>query len=484
MTDSQSSPSPADILIRDALIVDGTGAPARLGDLAIKDDRILAIGELGDCAAGRIIDARGLVLAPGFIDVHTHDDRAVLADPQMACKVSQGVTTVIVGNCGISLSPLVSSGPPPPPLDLLSPDRNEFFDSFSSYAARLEADPAAVNVAALVGHSTLRVGVMDALDRTASGKEIAAMRGLLEEALASGAIGLSTGLFYPTARAAETEEVIELSRAMAGGQGIHTTHMRDEADGVEEALEETFLIGRSAEVPVIISHHKCMGAKNYGRSHATLARIAAAMGRQDVGLDVYPYSAASTILNSELVAMSARVLVSWSTPHPELAGKPLDEIAAAWQVDVDEAIGRLSPAGGIYFVMDEADVKRILAFPNTVVGSDGLPHDRHPHPRLWGTFPRVLGRYVREDALLTLEDAVRKMSGLSARYFGLEGRGELKAGNYADLVLFDRDEVIDLATFERPDRPSAGIHRVMVNGREVWNRGATTGERPGRLLGR
>jgi N-acyl-D-amino-acid deacylase len=310
------------------------------------------------------------------------------------------------------------------------------------------------------------------------------MRGALEAALEAGAIGLSAGLFYRPANAAPTEEVIELARALTAYGGLHTTHMRDEADHVTESLEETFRIGREANVPVVISHHKCAGEPNFGRTRETLPLIDKARAGQPVGLDAYPYVAGSTALDSGRAMKAARTLVTWSRARPEMAGRDLSDIAAEMGVSEEDAIQALLPAGGIFFMMDEEDVRRILAYPHTMIGSDGLPHDEHPHPRLWGTFPRVLGHYAREVGLFSLEEAVRKMTSLTARQFGLRDRGVLRRGAYADLVMFDPDTVLDTATFEAPKRPAAGIEMVLVNGRIVWEGAAPTGNRPGRALRR
>ena len=310
------------------------------------------------------------------------------------------------------------------------------------------------------------------------------MRGRLERALEAGAIGLSTGLFYAPAAAAPTEEIIELARAVRDAGGIHTTHMRDEAGRVSESLEETFTIGREAGVPVVISHHKCSGQANHGRSTETLALIEAARHHQRISLDAYPYIASSTTLGSTRLADASKVLVTWSKAQPEAAGRDLAEIAAEMGLDPEAAVDALLPAGGIFFMMDEADVRRILAYPGTMIGSDGLPHDEFPHPRLWGTFPRVLGHYAREQGLFSLEEAVHKMTGLPARRFGLADRGVLEAGAMADLVLFDPETVIDTATFEQPKQPARGIEFVMVNGRAIWRNGASTGARPGRAIRR
>ncbi len=469
-----------DFVIRGARIIDGTGAPPAMGDIAVDGDRIAAVGELSAVRGGSEIDAAGLVAAPGFIDAHTHDDRALLSDPLMTCKVSQGVTTVVTGNCGISIAPLEADRNPVPPLDLLSESAERFFPRFRDYYAAIEADPAAVNSLAQAGHNTLRVAAMDDLERAADAGEIKTMRRDLEAALDDGAIGLSTGLFYRPSTAAPTAEVIELARALEAYGALHTTHMRDESEGVADSIAETLEIGREARVPVVISHHKCAGAPNHGRSVETLALIDAARKEQDIGLDVYPYIAGSTVLDINRTMGASRVMVTWSVPHPEHAGRDLDDIAAEMNCPIAEAADRLQPAGAIYFMMDEADVRRILAYPHSMIGSDGLPHDEHPHPRLWGTFPRVLGHYARDEGLFSLEEAVRKMTSLTARQFGLKDRGEIREGAFADLVLFDAETVIDTATFDAPKQPAAGIHMVMVNGRTVWRDGEHTGARPGR----
>jgi N-acyl-D-amino-acid deacylase len=472
----------ADFIIRNANIIDGTGAAAIIGDIAITDERISAIGNLAELSAGLEIDAAGKVVAPGFIDVHTHDDRALLANPLMHCKISQGVTTVVAGNCGISLAPLQFNGRPPPPLDLIGEDGSVFFSGFADYLSALDNDPPALNALCQVGHSSLRVEAMDNLQRPATADEIKAMRARLEQALEAGAIGMSTGLYYPPANAAPTAEIIELARALHDAGAIHTTHMRDEAAHITDSLQETFQIGRDAAVPVVISHHKCTGIPNHGRSRETLPLIEQARQQQRIGLDAYPYIASSTVLSARRMSESSRVIVTWSRDYPECSGRDLADIAADWKMTQVEAAEKLVPAGAIYFSMDEEDLRRILAYPHTMIGSDGLPHDTHPHPRLWGTFPRVLGHYARDVGLFPLEEAVRKMTGLPAAQFGLHDRGVLKVDAYADLVLFDADTIIDRADWEQPTRPAAGIELVMVNGRVVWRDGEASGERPGKAL--
>jgi N-acyl-D-amino-acid deacylase len=476
-----------ELLVRNATVIDGTRAPRYGADLAIQDGRIAAIGGLDTDHADTEIDASGRIVAPGFIDAHTHDDRLMLSAPDMAPKVSQGVTTVVAGNCGISLAPAPNGmrSPVPVPLDLLDAEGGWFrFRTFGAYVEALRAAPPATNCALLVGHSTLRVQTMDKLDRPATRAEIARMRDLADAALAAGAIGVSTGLWYEPANAAPTEEVIEVCRPLAMRDGIYCTHMRDEADRVIDSLEETFRIGRELGVPVVISHHKVAGTPNHGRSAETLPLIEARMREQAIGLDCYPYCASSTILSASRVAAASKVLVTWSKPHPECAGMELDAIASSLGVAVEQAIETLLPAGAIYFAMDEADVRRILAFAPTMIGSDGLPHDAAPHPRLWGTFPRVLGHYARGLNLFSLETAVHKMTGLTAKTFGFSDRGVLKQGYAADLAIFDAATVDETATFARPIAPAKGIDTVIVNGAIVWRDGKSTGARTGRVLRR
>jgi N-acyl-D-amino-acid deacylase len=476
--------SQPDIVIRDALLIDGSGAPGVRGDLAVKDDRIVEIGDLSRVKGGRGIKASGLALAPGFIDTHTHDDRALLSDPLMKCKVSQGVTTVIAGNCGISLAPLVIDRYPPPPLDIIAREPEQFFATFDGYLSALDRDPPALNAVCQVGHTTLRAGAMDRFDRAATAAEIEAMRRQLESSLEHGAIGMSTGLYYPPANSAPTEEVIALTKPMRAYGGIHTTHMRDEAARLVESVKETIAIGKASDIPVVISHHKASGTANHGLVRESLKLIDDARKSQKLGLDVYPYVAASTMLDPRRIALASKIIVTWSKSRPEFAGQTLDAIAQKLGCDQEAAANKLLPAGAIYFMMSEEDVQRVLSYPHTMIGSDGLPHDEHPHPRLWGTFPRVLGHYVRDVKLFPLAEAVRRMTALPAAQFGIKDRGVLRPGAHADLVLFDPDTIADRATFEQPQTPAAGIVEVFVNGRSVWRDGASTGERPGRALRR
>src|SRR6267142_990427 len=471
-----------DLLIRNATVIDGTRAPRFEADIGVSSGKISWIGKLKE--KGEIeIDASGKIAAPGFIDAHTHDDRLMLSAPDMAPKVSQGVTTVIAGNCGCSLAPAPNGmrRPVTPPLDLLDDAGDWFrFATFRDYVDELAAHPPATNCALLVGHTMLRVQTMDHLERAASRSEIARMRELADEALEAGALGVSTGLYYEPANAAPTEEVVGVCRPLAKRKGLYVTHMRDEGDNVLASLEETFRIGRELGVQVVISHHKGAGAANHGRSEETLPLIEARMKSQRIALDCYPYCASSTILSASRASVASKTLVTWSKPHPEVAGMSLDDIRGEMKLSIEQ----LLPAGAIYFSMDEADVQRILAFEHTMIGSDGLPHDASPHPRLWGTFPRVLGHYARGLGLFPLETAVHKMTGLTARTFGLKDRGVLKSGMAADITVFDAGEIDEAATFAKPIQPARGIDSVIVNGAVVWREGKPTGARPGRVLRR
>lgn len=471
-----------DLLIEGGTVIDGTRAPRFDADVGVRGGRIVALGELAGRPARVRVNARGRIVAPGFIDAHTHDDLAVLDHPGMDFKVSQGVTTVVTGNCGISPAPLEAHTPTPAPISLAVPEGRSRYASFAAYVQALRALPAAVNVAPMLGHTTLRVRCMADVQRSANGQEVQAMRAHVQEALDAGAIGVSTGTFYPPAAGASTEEIIEVCRPLSGSGAVYATHMRDEQDRVMESLEETFRIGRELDVPVVISHHKVTGQANWGRSPQTLARISQAMACQCVALDCYPYTAGSTMLHTDPVRLQGRVLVAYSLSHPQMAGRDLDDIAREWGCDKVEAVRRLQPGGAIYFMMREDDVRNILAFEHSMVGSDGIPRGERPHPRLWGTFPRVLGHYSRELKLFPLETAVWKMTGLTARNFGLAGRGTLAEGAHADLVVFDPDTVIDTATYEDPQRAARGIETVVVNGVPVWQGAGGTGTRPGRVL--
>ncbi len=476
-----------DLIIRDATIIDGSGRPGFRGDVGVQGERIVAVGDLGAASGAREVLAGGRVLAPGFIDAHTHDDQIVLQGAEcMCCKLSQGITSVVVGNCGISLSPMRLASRPPAPLDQVCAPEWWKFGSFGEYADHLRREPPAVNALALIGHMSLRVGVMEGdTQRAATDGEAERMRALLAESLVEGAAGFSTGLFYPPSKHAPTEEVIAIAEALRAQGGLYVTHMRDEANGVLDSIAETLRIGEAVGAPVVISHHKCAQPENHGRSRETLPMIEQAAVRQAVAFDVYPYTAASTSLAARDPRPDIPVQVTNSLPHPEMAGRMLADIAAEWGVSLMEARDRLLPASGIFHNMSEEDVRRIMAHPLSMIGSDGGPLAKKPHPRLWGTFPRVLGHYVREIGLMDLETAIHKMTGRTAMVFGIADRGTIAPGAFADLVLLDAATVKDRSTWEDPIQPADGILETWVNGQSAYVHGAgVTGARAGRLLRR
>jgi N-acyl-D-amino-acid deacylase len=358
------------------------------------------------------------------------------------------------------------------------------YPTFAAYAAAVDAAQPAVNVAALVGHTALRNNHMDRLDRAATADEVRAMRAQLTEALDHGALGLSTGLAYSSARSAPAEEVLSLAEPLAAAGAIYASHMRTEADEILSAMQEAFSTGRNSGVPVVISHLKCAGIANWGRSEEVLHALDAARAEQPVQCDCYPYTASSSTLDLRQVDGRVRIIITWSTPHPEVAGQTLEQIASAWGTKQVEAAARLRPAGAIYHNMSEEDVRRILQHPATMIGSDGLPNDPRPHPRLWGTFPRVLGHYCRDQGIFSLAQAIHKMTGLPAQRFGLAGRGRISEGAHADLVLFDPETIRDTATFSDPICHAEGIAAVWVNGVLAYKDRDATGQRSGRFLPR
>lgn len=478
-----------DTLIRQVRVEDGSGGPGYLADVGLLHGRIADITEANGLAAARAVeevDGRGLVLAPGFIDAHTHDDTVVVRDPRMLPKLSQGVTTVITGNCGISAAPvrLQPNTEPPDPMNLLGTAAAFQYPRFADYRAAVDAAVPAVNVASLVGHTALRSNQMDRLDRAATDAELAAMRAELQDSLDAGALGLSTGLAYANANAAPTDEVKQLAEVLHAAGAVYTTHLRSEFEPILDALDEAFDIGRHAKAPVIVSHLKCAGAGNWGRSTAVLARVEHAARWQAVGCDCYPYSASSSTLDLKQVTSDFPIKITWSTPHPEQAGRHLSDIAADWRLSLTDTAERLQPAGAVYYGMDEEDVQRILSHRLTMIGSDGLPDDPLPHPRLWGAFPRVLGHYSRDLGLFPLSVAIHKMTGLTAARFGLAERGEIRSGYWADLTLFDPATIADTADFDDPVQPARGVSRVWVNGVLSYRAGQATAARAGRFLPR
>jgi len=469
-----------DLIIRNGDLIDGTGSPRNTTDLGVRNGEIAAIGDLSRSRGQTEIDASGLAVSPGFIDTHTHDDWFLFETPDMLPKVTQGVTTIIAGNCGISLFPLVTDDIPPAPLDIMRGGYR--FESVTAYRESFAANPAAVNVAVLVGQSTLRAKHLRKLDTPATDEEIERMRQDVEAALREGAIGVSTGTFYPPSTAASEEEITRMCEPMQRLGGVLVSHIRDESDKVHESIDETARIGKALGVSTVISHHKLVGKQNHGRSRETLAQVRELAQSMPLCLDCYPYAASSTMLRPERVYQCDRILITWSATHPEVAGRYLEDIAIAWDCTRFEAATRLLPGGAVYFIMDETDVRDILAYPDTMVGSDGIPSDETPHPRLWGTFPRVLGLYSRDLGLFPLERAVHKMTGLAANRFGLERRGELRVGNIADITIFDPATIGDRATFEDPQQPSVGVRHVFVAGQATLSDGVPISNRPGRFV--
>jgi len=471
-------------IIAGAELYDGSGAAGYRADVTVRDGIIAAVAPASDTLPEQAIDARGLALAPGFIDAHTHDDLVAITAPAMTPKITQGVTTVVVGNCGISAGAGRAGDALPDPMVLLGAPDDFAYADFAAYAAAVDAAMPATNVVALVGHTALRARHLDRLDRDAADDERAAMRADLAAALDAGAFGFSTGLAYANAAHASTEEVMAVAAALRDTGALYATHLRSEGAAILPAIDEAVAIARHAAAPLVVSHLKCAGASQYGRSGEILARLEAAAATHPTGCDCYPYTASSSTLDLKQVVPETPILITWSEPEPDQAGRMLADIAADWGCDLREAARRLQPAGAVYHCMAESDVDRILAHPLTMIGSDGLPCDPRPHPRLWGSFPRVLAHYVRERGLLALPEAIRKMTGLTADRLGLRDRGYVRAGLAADLVLFDPARVLDRASYDDPVRAAEGVLGVWVNGVATLDRGGVTGARAGRLLRR
>ncbi len=467
-----------DYVLSHGTLVDGTGASRRLSDVGISNGCVTQLAEPGTLAGRHVIDCSGMTVAPGFIDVHTHDDRALIDEPDMRCKLTQGVTTVVSGNCGISLAPDLDGREAVPPLDILGSEKQFRYKDFAHYLHAVGEKQPAVNVYPLVGLTTIRVRTMENTTLVANDRETALMRAACEAALRAGALGVSIGTFYPPAAAASTSEVIACCESLRRVGGILSVHLRDESDGVIGAINEACEIARALDSPLVISHHKVVGTQNFGRSVQTLECLREAALRQAVSFDAYPYDVSSTMLKLDRVLMASRTTVTWSATLPHAAGMEISEICTMLGCSVENAVTRLTPAGASYQIMHEDDVERIIVHPLSMIGSDGLPHDVHPHPRLWGTFPRVLQLYVRERNTLSLESAVHKMTGHSATQLGLTRRGRLLAGFAADIVVFDSQKIAAEATFKNPARAASGVNFVFVNGQLALDR---DGRQPGRF---
>ena len=497
-----------DLIIRGGKVVDGSGNPWYYADIAIKNDRIAEIGQLSNHEAKRVIDAHGLVVAPGFIDPHTHALRGIFEVPNAESALLQGVTTLTEGNDGSS----------PYPIDRHYADIDN-----------LRISP---NWAVFVGQGTIRQRVIGFGLRKATPDEMERMKQMVRDAMEQGALGISTGLFYVPGSFTSTEEVIELSKVAAEYNGIYISHIREEAAQLIDSVQETIRIGEEADIPVQITHHKVIGVENWGASIESLRLVDEARERGvDVTIDQYPYTASQTSINAlipqwaqaggreemlsrinsaetystiknEVVAKilydrgggdPKNVFISRNSWDPDMAGKNLAELAIDAGLeptpenaaDVVFDIIRGGGATAVYHAIGPEDVDRIMLHPATAIGSDGpvgVFGEGAPHPRQYGTFARVLGLYVRERKILSLEEAIRKMSSQSARRLGIHDRGLITKGYFADIAIFDPDEIIDKATFENPHQYAIGTKFVLVNGTVVVENGQHTGARPGRIL--
>ncbi len=493
-----------DTIITGGKVIDGTENPWYYADVGINNGHITAIGNLEGAVATRCIDATGMVVAPGFIDIHTHADDDIFDLPLAENYIQQGVTTVVGGNCGGSLFPV------------------------KERLAELEKKNIGINFALLVGHGTIREEVMGMVNRAPTAVELDKMKTLATEAMRSGAFGISTGLYYAPGFYAKTDEVIELAKVVAGYGGIYTTHIRDESDyniGLGAAVKEAIEIGEKSRAPVQISHLKCLGKPVWGKANEILDLIAQARARGvDVTFDQYPYVASGTSLmgaiiprwaqeggQSELVKrlqdpnmrvkireeMSANIerrggphtlFIARCSSNPTIEGKNLKEIGETKGIAPVDAAIEIQIAGGadiVSFNMQEEDLELIMQSPYGMIGSDGSLvefGEGVPHPRYYGTFPRVLGLYVREKGVLSLEEAVRKMTSAPANRLGLTDRGILREGMVADIVIFDPETVRDLATFEKPHRYPQGIVYVLLAGHVTVEMGKHTGVRAGQVL--
>lgn len=528
-----------DLLVRGGELVDGTGAPRRPADIGITGEAIAAIGDLSAASAARTIDATGLVVAPGFIDMHSHSDLPLLADGRALSKVTQGVTTELLGESG-SAAPVTELTREAQRRSLEELGLELEWSTFAEYFALLESRGTSVNVLSTVGTGQLRASVVGYDDRPAVPEELAAMAELERNALDDGAVGLSSGLVYAPDSYASTDEIIALARVAARRGGIYLVHVRGEDSRLLDSLEEAIRIGREADLRVEVLHFKRLGIRLAGdRERPSIRDAVARIERAQhegvrIAANMYPYTASQTTLGARIpnwafaggrdallarirdpdararlrgeirerlsrgiAGVTADTILFGSTPwepHQRYLGMRIDAIARDMKVEPAEAILELmdrsdAAASAIYFGMRESDVRYVLALPWTDIGSDGVAiapdgvlARSHPHPRWYGTFPRVLGHYVRELGVLSLEEAVRKMTSLPASRIGLSDRGRLAVGAKADVVVFDPDTIADRATFERPHQLSQGVKWLVVNGALVIADGSHTGATPGRVL--
>ncbi len=483
-----------DLILREVDIYDGRGDGPVMGDVAVDGDTIAAVGKVAGSAT-TVIDGRGLSISPGFIDVHTHDDFAAVLHPDMAFKTQGGVTSCVVGNCGMGAAPW---RPASRLARAFHPQALPEWDGYRGYLDLLESQPPGVNIAVLIGHGTARASAMGSSQRVPSDVEMGAMKDIVREGLDAGAVGLSSGLIYDPGRYAATNELVELASLMRGSGGLYATHMRDEGLGLLASVNEAIAIGERAGVPVQISHHKASGREAWGLVSQSLALIEAAQARGlDVHADQYPYTAGSTVLSAVYREGPTglggpppeAVVIASAAARREWEGKSIAQIAVEMGCAPADAAARVLAAEPgatvVLHTMSEDDVRAVMRHPSTMIGSDGLPTlEGKPHPRLYGTFARVLGHYARDERVLSLADAIWRMTGFAARKFGFADRGVLEAGRKADLVLFDAKTIVDRGTFEDPKQTPAGIRSVYVNGTLTVEGGKATGARNGRVLRR
>ena len=482
------------IAFRNVEVLDGLGGQALATDVGVEDGRITKIGDVPDLEVE--VDGLGCTLAPGFIDTHAHDDGAFIRHPGMEFKLQQGVTTVVSGNCGFSAIPTnptvdqaAASG------GILAGLSGDFVDLEGYFSTVLTGKPS-INNMMLVGHNTVRSLVLGDENREPTDREINAMEAHVNLALEQGCCGFSSGLIYRPGRYSSTQEVVQLAKVAGQFDALYTTHMRNEGDKLLEAVDEALLIGKESGAHLHISHHKAAGKANWGKVTKSLSKIEQALiAGQQVTLDVYPYTAGSGRMieyfnldnPDEELARSIRIA---SCPaNRSYEGRMLQDIAQEEGKSMQQMVRSvlLSPGGEkticIHFVISEDDVETNISQPDMMIGSDGIPDLKgRPHPRLFGTFPRVLGHYVRERKILSLSEAVRRMTSLPALTFGMLERGQIKEGYFADLVLFDPDVVLDQATYDDPKQSPIGIKMVVVNGEIALSEGLTTSVGSGQML--
>jgi N-acyl-D-amino-acid deacylase len=485
-----------DLIIRDAEIFDGTGGAPVRGDIAVDDGKIAAVGTFSG-SARETIDAKGFAVSPGFIDVHTHDDFAVVLHPDMAFKTLGGVTTVVVGNCGFGPAPWKPAARFAATVD---PRPLPQWEGYRGYMQTLTKNPPAVNVATLIGHGTARNAAMGMETREPTGAEMAAMKAIVTEGLEAGCVGMSSGLIYDPGRHARTDELVELAELMRGTGALYATHMRDEGIGLLDSVAEAIEIGERAGVPVQISHHKASGERAWGLVTKSLKLIEDAQAKgQNVHADQYPYTAGSTSLGAVFrdgafggpgrETDPKNIVIASAQGHSEWEGRSIADLANAMGCTAPEAathILKLTPGATIIIhMMREEDVRTVMRHKSTMIGSDGIPTlDGKPHPRLYGTFARVVGHYARDEKLFSIAEAIHRMTGFSAKKFGMHDRGVIAVGKAADLVLFDPQTIIDTGTFEDPKKTPRGIKAVYTNGQLTAQDGKPTAARAGLALKR